>query len=78
VYDIALLALVTVHGFNGLRYILTDYTMGNPVLRRAMSYLCVIGALVLFWTGGRALLGTIEPTFMEAAEEAARAFLIGS
>jgi len=77
VYDIALLALVTVHGFNGLRYVLTDYTMGNPMLRRAMTYLCIIGALVLFWTGGRALLGTIDPTFYEAAEQAARA-LIGS
>lgn len=75
VYDIALLALVTVHGFNGLRYVLTDYTMGNPVLRRAMAYLCVIGALVLFWTGGRALLGTIDPTFYEAAEQATRALL---
>ncbi len=78
IYDVALLALVTVHGFNGLRYVLTDYTMGNPVLRRAMTYLTIIGALVLFWTGGRALLYTIEPSFYEAAEEAARALLIGS
>lgn len=78
IYDVALLALVTVHGFNGLRYVLTDYTMGNPMLRRAMAYLTIIGALVLFWTGGRALLYTIEPSFYEAAEEAARAFLLGS
>lgn len=70
VYDMALLALVTVHGFNGLRYVLTDYTMGNPILRRAAIYLCVIGAIVLLVTGGGALLTTIEPDSIEMAREA--------
>ncbi len=72
-YDIALLALVTVHGFNGLRYVLTDYTQDSPLLRRAMGYLCVIGALTLLIVGGAALLGTIEPTAIEAAKQALRA-----
>lgn len=69
VYDIALLALVTVHGLNGLRYVLTDYTMHNPLLRRASVYLCVIGAAVLLTLGTGALLGTIENDFVERAVE---------
>lgn len=69
-YDVALLALVTVHGFNGLRYVLTDYTMSNPLLRRAVTYGCVIGAVVLLVTGAGALLGTIDATAIEMAAEA--------
>lgn len=60
IYDIGLLALVTVHGFNGLRYVLTDYTMSNPLLRRASVYVCIIGAVVLLVLGTGALLGTID------------------
>jgi succinate dehydrogenase / fumarate reductase, cytochrome b subunit len=69
-YDFALLALVTVHGFNGLRYVLTDYTMNSPILRRAMVYLCVIGAVVLLVLGTGALIGTIDQAAIEMAEEA--------
>jgi len=68
-YDIALLMLVTAHGFNGLRYVLTDYTMENPTLRRAAGYACVIGAVALLLTGGGALLGTIEPEAIALAQE---------
>lgn len=68
-YDIALLSLTAVHGFNGLRYVLTDYTMHSPVLRRAATYLCIIGALVLLIVGSSALLGTIEPEAIEMAQE---------
>jgi succinate dehydrogenase cytochrome b556 subunit len=69
-YDVALLALVTVHGFNGLRYVLTDYTMSNPLLRRASVYVCVIGAVVLLVMGAAALVGTIDSTMIEMAAEA--------
>lgn len=69
-YDFALLALVTVHGFNGLRYVLTDYTMSSPVLRRAMIYLCIIGAVVLLVLGTGALIGTIDQAAISMAEEA--------
>lgn len=69
--DIALLALVTVHGFNGLRYVLTDYLSDNELLRRASVYLCVIGAVVLLVVGGLALLGTIDDTAIAMAVEAA-------
>ncbi len=54
-YDIGLLALVTVHGFNCLRYVLTDYT---------------IGAVVLLVVGGGALLGSIPDESIAMAIEA--------
>lgn len=76
-YDLALLALVTVHGFNGLRYVLTDYTMFNPLLRRAAIYLCVIGAVTLLLLGAGALLGTITPAAVEMADSARQAIMGG-
>ncbi|MDZ4769522.1 MAG: succinate dehydrogenase, cytochrome b556 subunit [Chloroflexota bacterium] len=69
-YDFALLALVVTHGFNGLRTVLTDYTMSNRFLRTAMTYLCVIGAVVLLTLGGLALLNTIDSSAIELATEA--------
>jgi succinate dehydrogenase / fumarate reductase cytochrome b subunit len=71
VYDFALLALAVVHGFNGLRYILTDYTMKSTVLRRASIYLCVIAAVVLLMLGGAALLSTIGQSAIDIAAQAA-------
>ncbi len=71
-YDFGLLTLAVVHGFNGLRYVFTDYTMNNPVLRRGLVYTCIIGAAILLAVGISALLGTIPQTSIEMAEEAAR------
>jgi succinate dehydrogenase hydrophobic anchor subunit len=71
VYDFGLLALVTVHGFNGLRLVLTDYTAGSPLLRRAATYTCVIGAVVLLSLGSLALVNTIDSSAIEMAEQAA-------
>jgi succinate dehydrogenase / fumarate reductase cytochrome b subunit len=70
-YDFALLVLVVVHGFNGLRYVLTDYTMSSNLMRRASVYLCVIGATVLLVLGGAALFGTIDQAAIAIAAEAA-------
>jgi succinate dehydrogenase / fumarate reductase membrane anchor subunit len=70
-YDMGLLALVTIHGFNGLRYVLTDYTMFSPLLRRASVYLCIIGAVVLLLLGGGALLGSINQASIDMAIESA-------
>jgi succinate dehydrogenase / fumarate reductase, cytochrome b subunit len=70
VYDFALLALVVIHGFNGLRYVLTDYTMTSPLLRRAMIYLCVMGAVVLLVVGGGALIFSVNDSAIKIAEEA--------
>jgi succinate dehydrogenase / fumarate reductase, cytochrome b subunit len=69
-YDFALLALAAIHGFNGLRYVLTDYTMDNPLLRRASVYVSVIGVAVMLLVGGGALIGTIEETAVREAERA--------
>ncbi len=66
-YDIGLLFLVTVHGFNGLRYVLTDYTTDKPFLRRAATYTCVIGGVVLLVVGAAALFTSIQPTALEMA-----------
>ena len=72
VYDIALLALTVIHGFNGLRYVLTDYTMKSTWLRRTSVYLCVIAAVVLLVLGGLALLSTINQSAIDIAEQAAQ------
>ena len=72
IYDFALLSLVVAHGFNGLRYVLTDYTMSSPLLRRASIYLCVVAAVTLLVLGIGALIGTIDQGALEMAEEAAR------
>lgn len=72
-YDFALLALTVIHGFNGLRYVLTDYTMSSTVLRRASVYLCVIGAVILLVLGGLALLNTIDSSAIEIAQRATEA-----
>ncbi len=69
-YDFGLLALVSVHAFNGLRYVLTDYTMSSPLLSRASTYVCIIGAVTLLVMGGGALLGTIDSAAIEMAVEA--------
>jgi succinate dehydrogenase / fumarate reductase cytochrome b subunit len=71
-YDFALLALTVIHGFNGLRYVLTDYTMKSTVFRRASIYLCVIAAVVLLVLGGAALLNTIDQSAIDIAQQAAQ------
>lgn len=70
-YDFGLLALVVVHGFNGLRLVLTDYTNFSPLLKRAAVYLCVIGAVILLTLGSLALLSTIDSSAIKIAEETA-------
>src|SRR4029079_2345506 len=71
VYDFALIALVVVHGFNGLRFVLTDYTSFSPFLKRASVYLCIIGAVILLTLGCLALLSTIDSGALEIAKQAA-------
>jgi succinate dehydrogenase / fumarate reductase membrane anchor subunit len=72
-YDFALLALVVIHGFNGLRYVLTDYSSGNRLIRRGLMYMCVIGAVVLLVMGSGALIATIDSTAIDMAKQAAQA-----
>lgn len=70
IYDFGLIALVVVHGFNGLRLVLTDYTSFSPFLKRASVYLCLIGAVILLTLGCLALLGTIDSGALEIARQA--------
>lgn len=69
VYDFALLSLVTVHGFNGLRYVFTDYVQ-NETIKRGLIYLCVIGAVVLLVAGGGALLFGVQQDAIALASQA--------
>lgn len=69
IYDIGLLLLVTVHGFNGLRYVLTDYTEFSPLLKRAAVYVCLIGGVILLVVGGAALLSSIDRDSIKMACE---------
>jgi succinate dehydrogenase / fumarate reductase cytochrome b subunit len=70
VWDILLLSLVILHGFNGLRFVLTDYTTHNSFLRRAMNYLIIISIVVYIVIGGAAILGTITNDAVTMAERA--------
>jgi succinate dehydrogenase / fumarate reductase cytochrome b subunit len=70
-YDVALLALVVVHGFNGLRYVLTDYTMGSPLLRRASIILTLGAGAGLLVFGAGAMLGNIDQDAINMAVKTA-------
>ena len=70
-YDFGMLALVVVHGFNGLRLVLTDYTSFSPLLKRAAVYLCILGAVILLTLGILALLSTIDSGAIKIAAQTA-------
>lgn len=67
VYDLFLLVLVTIHGFNGLRYVLTDYTSGNNFARRTAVALCTVMAAALLAVGAAALLVPLEKDIVDEA-----------
>ena len=67
VYDLFLLVLVTIHGFNGLRYVLTDYTSGSDFARRTSVALCTVMAAVLLAVGAAALLVPLERDIVDEA-----------
>lgn len=69
VYDFGLLALAVIHGFNGLRYVFTDYAK-NETVKRGLVYLCVILAVVLLVSGGGALFLSIDERAIQTASEA--------
>ncbi|MGB7337518.1 MAG: succinate dehydrogenase, cytochrome b556 subunit [Phototrophicaceae bacterium] len=71
-YDAALLILVTMHGFNGLRLVLTDYTMDNRLARTTVIVLTVIGGVALIVIGVSAFLLSVDNTTVEMAIEASR------
>lgn len=67
VYDLFLLVLVTLHGFNGLRYVLTDYTSFNDFARRVSVALCTVMAAVLLAVGGASLFVPLEKDIISEA-----------
>jgi succinate dehydrogenase / fumarate reductase, cytochrome b subunit len=58
VYDIALLALAVIHGFNGLRYVINDY-VHNIVINRGLNIAIFATAVGLIIIGGLAIINTI-------------------
>ena len=71
-YDAALLVLVVMHGFNGLRLVLTDYTMDNRLARTTVIVLTFIGGLALIAIGASALIASVDIDAFEMAIEATR------
>jgi succinate dehydrogenase cytochrome b556 subunit len=68
VYDGLLLALVVLHGFNGLRYVINDYAH-SPLVNRALNYALVFGAVALILIGMAALLAGVDETAYRIAAD---------
>ena len=68
VYDGLLLALVVIHGFNGLRYVVNDYAHA-PWINRALNYAIVFGAVALIAVGAAALLVGVDETAYDIAKD---------
>lgn len=68
VYDGLLLALVVLHGFNGLRGVVNDYAH-SPLVNRALNYALVFGAAALIIVGIAALLSGVDETAYRIAED---------
>ncbi len=67
VYDLFLLVLVTLHGFNGLRYVLTDYTSFNDFARRTSVAFCTVVAAILLALGAASLFVPLEKDIIDEA-----------
>jgi succinate dehydrogenase cytochrome b556 subunit len=68
IYDGLLLALVVVHGFNGLRYVVNDYTH-NKILNRAFNWIIIFGGAALIILGMAALIAGVDETAYRIAED---------
>ncbi|MBN1680467.1 MAG: succinate dehydrogenase, cytochrome b556 subunit [Anaerolineae bacterium] len=66
VYDALLLALVVIHGFNGLRTVINDYAL-QPLINRALNWAVVFGAIALIVLGTAALLEGVDETAYDIA-----------
>ena len=76
VYDGILLALVVVHGFNGLRYVVNDYAH-VPLVNRALNWAIVFGAVALVVLGIAALLAGVDATAYKIAQDINSSLPIG-
>jgi succinate dehydrogenase cytochrome b556 subunit len=68
-YDAALLGLIVIHGFYGLRLVVNDYAH-NPIVNRGLNYAIVFGGMVLIMVGGAALLAGVDETAYSMARAA--------
>jgi succinate dehydrogenase hydrophobic anchor subunit len=68
IYDGLLLALVVIHGFNGLRYVVNDY-VHPPLVNRALNWAIVFGTVGLIALGIAALLAGVDKTAYEIAHD---------
>jgi succinate dehydrogenase / fumarate reductase membrane anchor subunit len=69
-YDGLLLALVVLHGFNGLRYIVNDYAH-NRIVNRALNWVIIYGGMALIIVGMAALMAGVDETAHEIVEDSA-------
>ncbi len=57
-YDVALLALALVHGFNGFRYVINDYAQ-NRTVRRGLNWALLVGCVAVTVVGALALINGV-------------------
>jgi succinate dehydrogenase hydrophobic anchor subunit len=70
VYDGLLLALVVIHGFNGLRYVVNDYAH-HPTVNRALNWAIVFGMVALIVLGVAALIAGVDETAYDIVQNSA-------
>ncbi len=58
IYDVLLLALALIHGFNGLRYVINDYTH-NPTVRRGLNWTAFVACVAIIIVGAISLIGGV-------------------
>lgn len=61
VYDVLLLALVAIHAFYGLHYVINDY-IPNKIIRRGAHLAALVGCVILITVGGAAVISTAPDT----------------
>jgi succinate dehydrogenase cytochrome b556 subunit len=66
VFDGLLLALVVIHGLNGVRYVVNDYAH-PPLINRALNWAIVFGMVALIVLGTAALLAGVDKTAYDIA-----------
>jgi succinate dehydrogenase / fumarate reductase cytochrome b subunit len=72
-YDGALLALVVIHGFNGLRYVVNDYAH-DRIVNRALNLAIAFGAVALIILGSAALLAGVDEAAYKIAKDSLETF----
>ncbi len=67
VYDALLLTLVSIHAFNGLRYVVNDY-IHNKIINRGARIAILVGCVILITVGSAAIISTSPQTTNELLE----------